>query len=199
MAGHSDAMVATHCPAALAAERPVVITSALCPECAHPQRQPGLFRYPYPPMARLACHLKVGTREGTQPHAYPLCVSPLPPPAAPGKYQDNHHPFQLPLCPPSAPNTQCALIPTICQANAGGAAAGVLFAAAGGAAGAVAIPAAGLFVGEAGAAAVGGGALSGYAGAPTPMARLAQHLKVGTREAGADLGQYRSGAPGRRR
>ena len=52
----------------------------------------------------------------------------------------------------------------------------------GGAAGVVAIPAAGLFVGEAGTAAVGQGALSGCAGAPAQMVRLAPHLKVGTRE-----------------
>ena len=58
----------------------------------------------------------------------------------------------------------------------------VLFAAAGGAACVVAVPAAGVFVGEAGAAAVGHGALSGYAGTPAQMVRLAQHMNVGTHE-----------------
>ena len=58
----------------------------------------------------------------------------------------------------------------------------LLFAAAGGTAGVVAVPAAGVFVGAAGAAAAGDGALSGYAGAPARMVRLARHLKVGTRE-----------------
>ena len=51
-------------------------------------------------------------------------------------------------------------------AYAGGAVISLLFAAVGGAAGVVAVPAAGVFVGEAGAAAAGDGALSGYAGAP---------------------------------
>ena len=46
----------------------------------------------------------------------------------------------------------------------------------------MAVPAAGFFVGEAGAAAVGDGALSGYAGAPAQMVRLAHHMKLGTPE-----------------
>ena len=58
----------------------------------------------------------------------------------------------------------------------GGAIANLLFAAAG-AAGVVSVPAAGVFVGAAGAAAVGHGVLSGHAGATARMVRLAHHLK----------------------
>ena len=57
-------------------------------------------------------------------------------------------------------------------------------ASAGGAAGVVAVPATGMFVGAAGAAAAGRGALSGCAGATDRMVRLARHLKADTREAG---------------
>ncbi len=67
-------------------------------------------------------------------------------------------------------------------AYAGGVVISLLFAAAGGAACVVAVPAAGVFVGKAGTAAVGHGALSGHAGTPAQMVRLARHLKAGTRE-----------------
>ena len=67
-------------------------------------------------------------------------------------------------------------------AYAGGAIVSLLFAVVGGAVGVVAVPAAGVFVGEAGAAAAGDGMLSGYAGAPAQVVRLAHHMKVGTPE-----------------
>ena len=71
-----------------------------------------------------------------------------------------------------------------CPGSGDGNADGVAGAFAGGTAGGGPVPAAGLFVGAAGAAAAGHGALSGCAGAPDRMVRLARHLKAGTREAG---------------
>ena len=78
-------------------------------------------------------------------------------------------------------------------AYAGGVVTGALFAAAGGAACVVAVLAAGVFVGKAGTVAVGHGVLSGYAGTPAQMVRLAQHLRVGTRESRASAFSARAG------
>ena len=60
----------------------------------------------------------------------------------------------------------------------------------------VAVSAAGVFVGEAGTDGVGDGMLSGYAGAPARMVRLARYLKVGTREWAGQARAARLGAGG---